>query len=158
MSKYGNLIPEMQNDDGSDWVDVENWLYNEGTNGILIATGAIYWPDFIVYRDCIIRDSAPRDHAANFDRLITGGPIERGYVEERLNRLEIADIIQASEGDSLSMEQALYLGRTLEQTWKAKLALDFPNTEFYVSFIVHGEDEVSDLEVTFCQAHTYQIG
>ena len=61
MSKYGGLIPGMLNDDGSDWVDVENWLFNEGTNELLIAAGAIYWPEFIVYRGCIIRDSAPRD-------------------------------------------------------------------------------------------------
>ncbi len=158
MSKYGDLILGMRDSDGSEWVDVENWLHHIGTSESFIAAGAVYWPEFVRYRDCIIRDSDPNNQAVNFDRLIAGGPVERGYVEERLNRLEIAGIVPSPETTPLSMKQALHLGRTLAQMWKAKLAVDFPDIEFYVSFIEHAEDTVSDLEVTFCQARTYKMG
>ena len=148
----------MQHDDASPWKDVENWLYNTGDFDQFIASGAIYWPEFFEYKGCIIRDSAPNNHVANYDRLVSSGQVERGYVEERLNRLEIADIILMPDSKPVSLIQAQHVGRILAQMWKAKLAIDFPDTEFHVSFIEYEDDQVSDLEITFCQAHSFPIG
>ena len=158
MSKYGGLIRGMQPEDGSPWIDVENWLYNKGDYDLFIASGAVYWPDFIEYRGCILRDSITNNHVLNYERLTSSGPVERGYVEERLNRLEISDIILTTEEDTISKKQALHIGRTLAQMWKAKLAIDFPDIEFCVSLVEHAEDDISDLEITFCQDISNQIG
>ena len=149
MADYEALIPEMQ----GGWTTIDSWLFNNGNYELLIACGWLFWPSFVEYRDCIIRITH-NDHEENFRRLTSNGPVERGYVEERLNREELADIFC---GKDLNMEQALHIGRLLEQMWQAKLAIDFPDRKFHFSFIVHEEDKVQDLELTFCQDTSYTI-
>jgi hypothetical protein len=150
MTKYEELIPEMQ----GGWTSIDSWLYNQGNYELLIACGWLFWPTFIEYKDCIIR-LTHNDYEGNFTRLTSGGAVERGYVEERLNRLEIADIFTADK--DLTKEQALYMGKMLEQMWRAKLAVDYPDRTFHFSFIVHEDDQVQDLELTFCQHESYPI-
>ncbi len=150
MTDYEELIPEMQ----GGWTSIDGWLYNQGNYELLIACGWLFWPTFSEYKDCIIRITH-NDYEGNFGRLTSGGPVERGYVEERLNRLELADIFIGEK--DLNMEQALHLGRLLEQMWRAKLSVDYPGRKFHFSFIVHKEDNAEDLELTFCQDESHPI-
>jgi hypothetical protein len=55
------------------------------------------------------------------------------------------------------MEQALHIGRLLEQMWRATLSVDYPGRKFHFSFIVYEDDIVQDLELTFCQDESYSI-
>ncbi|MGJ8656796.1 MAG: hypothetical protein ACSHX6_10130 [Akkermansiaceae bacterium] len=150
MVNYEALIPEMR----GGWIDVDGWLYNQGSYELLIACGWLFWPTFIEYKGCIIRITH-NDYEGNFGRLTSDGPVQRGYVEERLNRLELGDIFIGEK--SFNMEQALHIGARLEQMWRAKLTVDFPDRKFHFSFIVHEDDNPEDLELTFCQDESYQI-
>jgi len=157
MTDYSSLIPGMRDCDGTPWIDVQNWLYTQGNYEILIACGALFWPTFLEYKDCIVRHSSCNNYIENYARLTADGPVERGYVEERLNRLEIVDIISPTNPASLSMEQAIHIGELLKQMWQAKLTSEFPNRDFHVSFFVYDGDRVEDLALTFCQKRSYLI-
>lgn len=150
MTDYEALIPEMR----GGWIDIDSWLFIHGNYELLIACGWLFWPTFAEYKDCIIRITH-NDHEGNFVRLTSHGPVERGYVEERLNRIELAGIFMCEK--RLTMEQALHLGKLLEQMWRAKLAVDFPDRTFHFSFMVYEEDTAEDLELTFCQDESYPI-
>jgi hypothetical protein len=150
MTNYEELIPDMQ----GGWTSIDGWLYNHGNYELLIACAWLFWPTFSEYKNCIIRVNH-NDYEGNFDRLTSGGPVERGYVEERLNRLVLADIFTGEK--KLTMEQALHTGKLLEQMWRAKLSVDYPGRKFHFSFIVHEDDKVQDLELTFCQDESYSI-
>lgn len=158
MIDYCKLIPDMHDDQGEPWIDIFGWLSINCKYDQLIASGWLFWPTFFEYNGCILIDMPCKsNYKENYKRLISSGQVERGYVEERLNRMEIADILSRSEDQPLTLEQAKHIGELLKQMWGAKLSIDYPDREFIVSFIVYEEDKADDLKITFCQKESFLI-
>ena len=85
----------------------------------------------------------------NFQRLKTIEDVTNSYIEERINHEVIADLFPNVSAPS--KEQALFLGGILKEAWSSKLARDFPDRRFVVSFPIYDEDKVCDYEITFFQ-------
>ena len=69
-------------------------------------------------------------------------------VEAVLNHRHVRDLFA---GTQPSREQVVYLGRLLREVWAAKLARDFPDRRFVVSFPEEGCEGLLDYEVSFYQ-------
>ena len=60
-------------------------------------------------------------------------------------------ILDLFAGSKPSREQVLYFGRLLREVWAAKLAREFPDRRFVVSFPEEGCESLLDFEVSFYQ-------
>ena len=107
----------------------------------------LFWPAFIEHRDCILRgDAFSQEH---FDGFMTATKHDKRSVEHVVNHLHVVDIFP---DHPLTLSQVLFVGRTLREMWEAKLARDFPERVFLVTFQEPlDEDDVLEGEVTFYQ-------
>jgi hypothetical protein len=111
----------------------------------------VLWPDFGEHDGCVFcqkMDAAGEVVYENWMAQLGG---DRRRVEEIMNHHHIADLI-GGVVESPSHELILAVGRLLRELWTTKLARDFPDRKFVVSFPEDYSDDVVSYEITFYQA------
>ena len=145
--QFLDLIPAMR-----EWSNFEgyetppHWLQGTGSFEQAIAYSFIFWPEFVVVDDHVLRADAYEPD--NFETWRAGH--DRTAVEGVLNHVHILDLFPAC--GSASETQLRSLGRTLARMLEAKLALEFPDREFHVLFNDEPCLDPIDYQVTFWQA------
>jgi hypothetical protein len=129
-------------------VTLRQWISATGNLRAFVGYARLLWPEFVIHDDCVFE--AERFSIANYDGFMrqTGG--NKASVEVVMNHAHIVDIFPSRDGEP-SRELVLYAGRLLKETWQAKLARDFPDREFTVSFPEGPFDDPVAYEITFFQ-------
>lgn len=101
----------------------------------------------MVHDDCVFE--ARRFTKENYDGFMQQTNGKKTSVEAVMNHSHIADLF--CRDSEPSREMVVYVGRLLKETWEAKLAHDFPDRKFIVSFPEESSDDLIDYEITFFQ-------
>lgn len=142
------LIPEAREFDWVSDLTPLGWLYHTGSVGHAIAYADLFWPAFVEHDGCVLL--AERLDQANFRDWMASTKGDRRAVEAVLNHTHITDLF-GDGGTQPTREQVMYLGRLLREMWAAKLARDFPDRRFVVSFPEDECESLQDYEVSFYQ-------
>lgn len=151
-TKFDSLIPELPTWNEGRGIDIESWIYCEGSHEHAIAYAQLFWPDFTVHHDCVFIEFDEQNYQGFMEQ--TGG--DKRAVEAVMNHWHILQMFN-TESDGPSEDQIVYLGRLLKETWACKLRRDFPDRHFTVSFPEGETEDLYDYEVTFFQRRTWLV-
>lgn len=144
---FNKLIPDLHLWNDGAGIDVGGWLSSMGNFELAIAFCELFWPEFMELDGCVFRAGTQEEYYRIWLKTLKGN---KTSVEAMINHMHILDCFANPEKEPIK-EQVIHLGRKLQEIWAAKLARDFPDKEFVVSF---PEDDVQDLldyEITFFQ-------
>jgi hypothetical protein len=142
-----DLVPETQDWNGGNGIDLLSWVRCVGSIEHAIAYGELFWPDFAEHDGCVFFAGFSEESYVGFMQQ-TGG--NRKAVEAVMNHRHILDLFCRPELQP-TLEQVVYFGRLLKEMWAAKLQRDFPDKRFVVSFPEDPSEDLLDYEVTFFQ-------
>ena len=154
MRDYHQLITDLD-----DWeshnkcpISVDCWLQGSGSFNLAVAFTSVFWPEFVTHDQSVFLapfDEARRKSYDGFRALEADGVADSiTRTEVTMNHQHIADLF-INDPDGPTREQVLYLGRTLKNIWELKLANEFPERKFVVSFPEDFSEDLSDYEITF---------
>ena len=143
---FDALIPEMARWNDGAGIDPEAWIGCSGSYQLAIGYSLIFWPRFhrfgrYVFRGVDIGEALVRD----WERGCDG---DRRSIEAVVNHVHLSDIHYGTEA---SEAQLRYLGRILKAIYETKLARDFPDLAFTVSFNDEPGLDLEDYQLTFWQ-------
>ena len=139
------LIPETRDWNGGSGISIESWIGCIGSIEHAIGYGELFWPEFVELDGCVFFAGVMETSYRGFLEQ-TGG--DKRAVEAVLNHRHILDLFSGAQP---THQQVVYLGRLLREIWAAKLAHDFPNRRFVVSFPEEECEGLLDYEVSFFQ-------
>ncbi len=140
-----DLVPETRDWNGGSGIDLDSWIACVGSVEYAIGYGELFWPEFAELDGCVFFAGVTEAGYRGFMEQ-TGG--DKRAVEAVLNHRHILDLFAGAQP---SREQVVYLGRLLREVWAAKLARDFPDRRFVVSFPEEECESLLDFEVSFSQ-------
>ncbi len=140
-----DLVPETRNWNGGSGIGIEAWIGCIGSIEHAIGYGELFWPEFVELDGCVFFAGVTETGYRGFMQQTSG---DKRAVEAVLNHRHILDLFSGSQS---SREQVVYLGRLLREVWATKLARDFPDRRFVVSFPEEPSEDLLDYEVTFFQ-------
>lgn len=143
-----DLVPETRDWNNGLGIDLESWIGCTGGFEQAIGYGELFWPEFLEMDGCVFFAGVAETNYRDWMQH-TGG--DKRAVETVLNHRHITDLF-SGQGAQPSRHQVLYLGRLLREIWGVKLASDFPQRRFVVSFPENGSEDLLDHVVTFYQA------
>jgi hypothetical protein len=145
MIDFNLLIPELKEWNNGEGIDVESWIGCVGSFEKAIGYSVVFWPHFVEYDGCILKDNFSRESYDSFMKQHNG---DKTLVEAVMNHLHIKDI--QCYGCFHTKEQLIYIGNVLKEIYTCKLKAQFPEKQFEVKFENYEENE-DDYEVTFYQ-------
>jgi hypothetical protein len=132
----------------ADWnngagISAEAWVGCMGSFELAVGYSLVFWPRFVRVEGLVLREGYSPEALRSCQRA-GAGP---GAVEALMNHLHIADLHcnQAPPAEA----QLRYLGRLLKEIYEAKLARDFPDLGFTVSFNDEPGLDPIDYQLTF---------
>lgn len=142
MINPNDLIPELNEWNEGQGVDIKDWINMMGSYQHAIAYSFLLWPDFVEFNDCVFL-------ASKFDMdyvwdLLLERRRKPSDVETWVNEINFKDSVFLNDKEA-TQEQVLYLARKLRYIWTYRLQHDFPERKFVVQL-----DEPS-LVLTFYQ-------
>jgi hypothetical protein len=130
-------------------IDLEAWASCMGNYGLAVGYLTVFWPEFIEHDGYILRKGFSKHSLRGFE---AGEGATRKSVEWVMNHLHIADI-HCGDGDALTQDKVVVLGRALKEIYQAKLACQFPHVPCIVEFYEPDADgEIMDYQISFWQA------
>jgi hypothetical protein len=108
-----------------------NYIESRGTFELAVAFAKLFWPEFVVRRDCVIRASGLTDEVFESWWVRTGG--DKVAVERVLNLLHVRELVP-SNVTPLDDSVYRYLGETLADMWAHRVEALFPERRFVSSF------------------------
>ena len=141
-----DLIPETRDWNNGSGIDIRSWIGCIGSIEHAIGYGELFWPEFTELDGCIFFAGVTEQNYRGFMQQAGGN---KRAVEAVINHRHVLDLFSVSEP---SRDQVVYLGRLLREMWAAKLAREFPDLQFEVSFPEEGCEVLLDYEVSFYQA------
>ena len=143
-----DLVPETRDWNGGSGIDLHSWIGCVGSFEHAIGYGELFWPEFAELDGCVFFAGVTEAGYRGFMEQ-TGG--DKRAVQTVLNHRHILDMFAVSEQD-VPRAQVVYFGRLLREVWAAKLARDFPDRRFVVSFPEEGCESLMDFELSFYQS------
>lgn len=140
-----DLVPETREWNGGSGISIDDWIGCVGSVEHAIGYGELFWPEFTELDGCVFFAGATEDNYQAFLKQTNGN---KRAVETVLNHRHILDLFAGAQP---TREQVIYLGRLLREVWAAKLARDFPDRRFVVSFPEEACEGLLDYEVSFFQ-------
>jgi hypothetical protein len=147
MNNIEMLIPELAAWNNGRGATVGSWISGIGRYDHAIGYSTIFWPKFVVYDDCVFRQSMD---AETYRQWMDGCRGDKSAVEAAANHKHIADLFVNSESRP-SKDVVLYLGSTMREMWSCKLKMDFPSRQFDVEFPYGDTAQLVDYQITFFQ-------
>jgi hypothetical protein len=139
-----HLLPSL-----ADWNDGRgviplDWIWTVGRAEHALGYCALFWPDFEIVDDFVIRTPFSADNLQGW--RITGQ--SRRLIENAMNLCSLEGAFpDVEEHGDLYEAQLRHLGGVMADMWSAKLLRDFPDRKF----AVHVVDDDDDFGVTFHQ-------
>ena len=147
MTDYAKLIPELTAWNNCNGIDVESWIGCSGNFKLAVGYSTLFWPAFVEFEDYVLREGFTVDALRAWERQCGA---DRQAIESVMNHLHIADTHFYGCPD-LNRDRVVHLGRTLREIYIAKLAWQFPERSFSVSFDPSDCDNPIDCQLTFFQ-------
>lgn len=144
---FAELIPELPDWNNGRGISVESWVACSGSFELAVGYSRLFWPEFVEHDGCVFFAGFSIESYRGFMEQCRG---DRRRVETVMNHRHVFDHFSHANG-SATAAQIIYLGRVLRDIWKTKLAHDFPDREFVVSFPEDPCEDLTDYEVTFWQ-------
>ncbi len=143
-----NLLPDFsQLRSQVDWkYSLHNYIESRGSTELAVAFTQLFWPEFIVRNDCVIR--ADGFDNQNFDQWWAQTSGNRRAIECAMNVLHTRDLVPSDE-TVLDDSVIDYLGNVIAEMWRARLLLLFPERAFEVRYSAVGEEPDSGSVVVF---------
>ena len=123
------MIPELSAWNGGHEIKLESWIECVGSFKQAVGYATIFWPQFVLFEDYILRESFNMESLRGFEKQCTS----RAGVEWVMNHLHITDI-HCNDFKSVSEDKILFLGNVLKEIYQAKLASQFPDRPCMVEF------------------------
>lgn len=142
---FFHLIPDLKNWNDGDGIEPEYWATANGSTELAIGYSLIFWPRFVLIDDHVLRHGETLDDLRVWQEA---GTATRQQIEAVMNHVHIVDLHEQEATE----DQLRYLGRTLREIHEVKLAADFPDRRFVVSFPDEPGLDVYDYQLTFWQA------
>ena len=144
------LIAELPQWNNGEGIDLPGFIGCVGRYDHAIGYATIFWPDFVIYEDCIC--VAPPD-PVNFRTWLSRFKGNRTETEKMINHLHIADLFVNSEYPPTG-RILHHMGKLLQDMWGCRLRRDFPERQISVQFF---EDDAAGLTdgyiITVWQTH-----
>jgi hypothetical protein len=144
---YSLLIPELARWNNGDGIDLDAWLDCMGNFQLAIAFSRLFWPEFVEHDGCVLFAGFSLDTYHGFLTACNG---DRAGVEAVMNHRHVLDLFHHA-APTATAAQLIYLGKVFNEILKVKLAHDFPNRVFEVSFEDGPFDDLIEYQVTFWQ-------
>ncbi|WP_291836948.1 hypothetical protein [Brevundimonas sp.] len=150
METTARLLPELQEWNNGNGITSLDWLYTEARSDFGVAFADLFWPTFVEFEGYVFREGFSVDTVRSWE----GNGTDRKGVEAATNLLDTGDLFvpPGAEWSGLIEARAIHVGRILAETYRAKLARDFPGRTFCVEFYDGSEPGDDDIYVTFWQA------
>jgi hypothetical protein len=142
------LIPELSLWNDGTGISLPSWLSCIARYDHAIAYAVIFWPDFVLYDNCIFLN---KPDEKTYNDWITQCKGDKASVEAVMNHRHILDIFCNSEVNP-TKDIVLHLGRLLKDMWQCKLQRDFPERNMMVEFYDDDSDDLLDYQITFFHA------
>ena len=143
------LVPETRHWNEGNGIDLRSWIGCVGNIEHAIGYAELFWPDFILFDDCVF--FAGKFSEEGYFGFLKHSGGNKQATEGVMNHWHILDLFFSDSTVPPMKEQVIYLGRLLKDIWEVKLRHDFPERLFVVSFPEGPTDDLSDYEVTFYQ-------
>ena len=144
--KNSILIPELAGWNDGAGITIPAWISGIGRFDHALGYVSIFWPDFVQYQCCILRQLPDSDNFQEWMKVMSG---DIAKIEAMMNHVHILDLFVGSEYQP-NKPLLLKLGQVLKDMWSCKLAHEFPSMGFTVELDVEAED-LADLTLTFYQ-------
>jgi hypothetical protein len=145
---FAQLIPELPRWNNGAGIGVDSWIGCRGNFELAVGYSVLFWPSFIEHNGCVFFSDFSEESYRGFMQQCNG---DRRQVETVMNHCHIFDYFSHANGHATAA-QLLYLGRVLKEIWQVKLAADFPQRCFTVSFAEGPYEDLHDYEVSFWQS------
>jgi hypothetical protein len=145
---YSQLIPELPRWNNGAGIAVDSWIGCVGNFELAVGYSVLFWPDFTEFDGCVFFADFSEQSYRGFMQQCAG---DRQSVEAVMNHRHVFDYFSHANGNA-SVEQLLYLGRLLKSILHTKLAADFPQRRFEVSFLEGPFEDLHDYEISFWQS------
>jgi hypothetical protein len=149
MSTATELLPELQEWNGGKGIAPLDWLFLEAPSDLGVAFADLFWPSFVQFEGYVFREGFSVDTVRSWE---ANGTARKG-VEAATNFMDTGDLFAppGAEWSDLIKARAIHVGRVLAETYRAKLARDFPGKAFCVEFYDGTQPGDDDIYVTFWQ-------
>ena len=144
---FAKLIPELATWNNGGGISVEDWVGCSGSFELAVGYSRLFWPDFVEHEGCVFFADFSRESYRGCRAQCKG---DRRSLETIMNHRHVFDYFSHT-GGATTEAQVLHLGRVLRDIWQTKLARDFPDRAFVVSFPEGPFEDLLDYEVTFYQ-------
>jgi hypothetical protein len=129
-------------------IELETWIGCEGRFALAVGYATIFWPEFEVIDDYIVRQGS----SAETLRAFSSQPgASRLSVEVTVNHIHLVDLHYRGCPDA-SPDKLLALGKVLKEIYEAKLKWQFPDRPCAVRlYIPEDIDALDEYELSFWQ-------
>jgi hypothetical protein len=141
-----SMADELRAWNGGEGIDLADWIGCEGRFSLAVGYLTVFWPEFQLLDDHIVRARITIDSLRGFQRQEGS---TRQSVEAVLNHLHLTDIQHLGCPDA-SADKLLILGTKLKEIYEAKLAWQFPDRPCTVSLSVPEDESALDAYVLTC--------
>ncbi|AWI05538.1 hypothetical protein [Clostridium drakei] len=131
--EWFSLIPELKEWNNGKGIDHEYWIEIEGRIEYALAYTSIFWPKFILFRNCIFIDYMNDEIFERWHKNCNGS-LEA--LEATVNHRHLEDWF----GGESTKRQMEYMGRTLKDIWETKLNKQFPGRQVIVELFEVNEE------------------
>ena len=139
-----DLLPELRQWNKGRSVSPLNYVYAIARSSDALAYCALFWPQFVRFEGYVLREDFSLETLRSWE---AAGRYSRKSIEAAVNYLGLGDLFACEEETDLVYQRIVKLGEVLSEAYRAKLALDFPDTAFDVTVIV----EEGEYALTFSQ-------
>jgi hypothetical protein len=138
-----SLIPDIDQWNNGRGIDLEDWIQCVGSYPDAIGYSSIFWPRIVEHNGYVLICPFNESVLADFEKSANGN---RAAIEATMNHRHMELLFQ-SENCNWSEERITYLGETLAEIYRAKLAQQFPDKRFTVEY------DRNDDRLTFFQSN-----
>jgi len=117
--EWFTLIPELKEWNNGKGIDHECWIGIEGKIEYALAYTSIFWPKFVLFKDCIFIEDINNDEFESWHKNCNGN---LKSVEATINHRHIDDWFDSKS----TKEQMEYFAGVLKDMWETKLIKQFP--------------------------------
>jgi hypothetical protein len=128
------------------WTDIELFIAQKMTPDLAITFMRILFPEFYLIDDCVFRSEASSGIIEGWKASTKGN---LAAIERVINHVHIAEDHRYPFVENLNDQNLKFFAYVLKETWKAALAVQFPDRVFIVN--LHHDTEVNDYIITFWQ-------
>lgn len=142
------MVSELSEWNNGQGISLESWIECMGNFKLAVGYSAIFWPEFVLFEDYILREGFNLESLRGFEKQQNGS---KGAVEWVMNHLHIADI-HTNDQENATEDKIQYLGNTMKEIYEYKLRSQFPDRPCIVEFQKpENQNDLVEFQLSFWQ-------